>query len=75
VALPPDLPEGDYLLATGLYDWRTGERLAQDQVTVATLAVRQPRTHPLAWLARGLASLLILSSLLLALKPHREILP
>ncbi len=83
ITLPPDLPEGDYLLATGLYDWRTGERLpaiapegerlAQDQVMVATLAVRRPRTHPLAWLARGLASLVILSSLAISLKPQRTL--
>jgi len=79
IALPPDLPEGDYLLATGLYDWRTGERLpaaepegkplAGDQVTITALAVREPRTHPLAWLVRGLASLAILASLPLALNP------
>lgn len=85
IILPPELPEGNYLLATGLYDWRTGERLlvselegeqpAQNQVTVATLTVRRPRTHPLAWLARGLASLALLSSLTVALKPHRTILP
>jgi hypothetical protein len=85
VTLPPDLPEGDCLLATGLYDWQTGERLlvaelegeqlAQDQVMVATLAVRQPRTHPLAWLARGLASLVLLSSLPIALKSRRRTLP
>ncbi len=83
IILPPDLPEGDYLLATGLYNWQTGERLliaepegkqlAQDQVTVATLAIRQPQTHPLAWLARGLASLVLISSLLIALKPQRTL--
>jgi hypothetical protein len=27
VVLPEDLPEGDYALAAGLYDWQTGERL------------------------------------------------
>jgi hypothetical protein len=79
ITLPPDLPEGDYLLVTGLYDWQTGERLpaaepegkrlAQDQVAIVTLAVCQPRTHPLAWLAWGLASLVILVSLPLALNP------
>jgi uncharacterized membrane protein len=26
--LPPDLPPGDYWLQVGLYDWRTGSRLA-----------------------------------------------
>jgi len=85
VALPEDLPEGNYLLTAGLYDWRTverlpavtpeGERLAQDRVTVATLAVRRPRTHPVAWLARGLASPVILSALAIALKPRGVALP
>ena len=64
LVLPQDLAEGDYLLTTGLYDWQTGERLAQDHVTVATLTVRQPRAHPAAWVARGLAGLVLLSALL-----------
>jgi hypothetical protein len=73
VALPSDLPEGEYALTTGLYDWQTGERLSvrqldgtrmtEDRVSVATLAVRQPRTHAAAWLARGLALLTLLSAL------------
>ncbi|RLC89424.1 MAG: hypothetical protein DRI79_06965 [Chloroflexi bacterium] len=73
VVLPENLPEGDYLLTAGLYDWRTGERLPAigvggahlpaDRLDVATLIVRRPRTHPLTYLARGLASLVILSSL------------
>jgi hypothetical protein len=79
LALPRDLPEGDYLLATGLYDWQTGERLsaatpegqplAQDQILVATLAVRRPRTHPAAWVARGLAGLLLLSTAIVVRGP------
>jgi hypothetical protein len=69
--LPPDLPEGDYRLVAGLYDWRTGERLpaikpggerlAGDEITVATLAVRQPRVHSAAWIARGLGGLVLLA--------------
>ena len=72
VVLPSDLPEGDYLLTAGLYDWRTGERfpavdaqersMDRDQVPVATFTVRQPITHPVAWMARGLASLVLLSA-------------
>jgi hypothetical protein len=27
VPLPPDLPAGEYQVAIGLYNWRTGERL------------------------------------------------
>ena len=71
LALPEDLPEGDYLLTAGLYDWRTGERLAQDRLDIATITVRQPRTDPLAWVARGLASLVLLSALVIAMRPHR----
>jgi hypothetical protein len=78
VVLPADLPEGEYVLTTGLYDWQTGERLpayqsdgvrlAEDRIPVATLAVRQPRTHPAAWWARGLALLTVLSALVGGLK-------
>ena len=72
LALPEDLPEGDYLLMAGLYDWRTGERLASPsvpppgekaEVDIATITVRRPRTQPLAWGARGLASLVLFSVL------------
>jgi len=85
MALPEHLPEGDYLLTVGLYDWRTGERLPvvgadgarlpQDRLNVATIAVRCPRTHPAAWVARGLVSLVLFSALVIALKPRRGILP
>jgi len=85
VALPEYLPEGNYLLTVGLYDWRTGERLPavgadgtrlpQDRLDIAPFAVRRPRTHPPAHMARGLASLVILSTLAIALKPRREALP
>ncbi len=85
VALPEDLPEGNYLLTVGLYDWRTGERLPavgadgtrlpQDRLDIASLAVRRPRTHPPAHLAQGLASLVILSALAIALKLRRGALP
>jgi hypothetical protein len=73
VILPPGLPEGDYLLTAGLYDWRTGERLpvrrsdgtpmGSDPVSVATLTIRQPRTHLASWWARGLALIAVLSAL------------
>ena len=74
--LPVDLPEGDYLLTTGLYDWQTGERLpafnpdgarlAEDRIEIAWLTVRRPRTHPAAWIARGLAGLMLTSALFVA---------
>ncbi|HEY75186.1 MAG TPA: phospholipid carrier-dependent glycosyltransferase [Thermoflexia bacterium] len=73
IALPADLPEGEYLLTTGLYDWQTGERLpafgsdgarlAEDRIEVARLTVHHPRTHPAAWIARGLAGLVLASAL------------
>ena len=76
VVLPADLPPGDYVLATGLYDWRTGERLPavaagqgrlpDDQVVVATLAVVRPPSHPATWLARAIAGLVVLSALVVA---------
>jgi hypothetical protein len=79
LALPRDLPQWDYLLTTGLYDWQTGERLpaampegqplAQDQITVATLAVRQPRTHPATRVAQGLAGLVLLSTAIVVRRP------
>ncbi|MCK4316367.1 MAG: hypothetical protein KAX24_11400, partial [Anaerolineae bacterium] len=85
MVLPEHLPEGDYLLTAGLYDWRTGERLPvvkadgarlpDDRLGIAVLTVRQPRPHPLACLARGLASLVLLSAVALALKPRRVALP
>jgi hypothetical protein len=74
LALPQDLPEGDYHLVAGLYDWQngerlpavtpTGERLTHDQVAVATFAVQRPGTHPMAWVARGLGGLVLLSALI-----------
>jgi hypothetical protein len=73
VMLPPDLPDGDYVLTTGLYDWQTGERLPvrqldgtqpnADRVSVATLTIRQPQTRVAAWLARGLALITVFLAL------------
>ncbi len=73
VKLPRSLPAGNYELTVGLYDWQTGERLSastptedqllKDRLELIKLVVRRPRTHPLAWVARGLASLVILSAL------------
>jgi 4-amino-4-deoxy-L-arabinose transferase-like glycosyltransferase len=74
LALPQDLPEGDYQLVAGLYDWQNGERLpafapagerlAHDQIAVATFAVRRPGTYPMAWVARVLGGLVLLSALM-----------
>jgi 4-amino-4-deoxy-L-arabinose transferase-like glycosyltransferase len=74
IQLPSDLPEGNYVLVTGLYDWRTGERLpilspgqessSKDQVLVATLAVRRPRAPLEVWLARALGGLVLLSAVI-----------
>ena len=81
LALPEDLPEGDYLLTAGLYDWRTGERLAppsipppegKAEMNIATINVCRPCTHPLAWVARGLTSLVLLSSLVIALRVFQK---
>ena len=32
IVLPPDLPEGEYRLLVGLYDWQDGVRLPLDGV-------------------------------------------
>jgi hypothetical protein len=74
IELPADLPEGDYTLVAGLYDWRTGERLpvfaseekpnSKDHVLVATLTVRRPRVPLEVWLARALGSLVLLSAVI-----------
>jgi 4-amino-4-deoxy-L-arabinose transferase-like glycosyltransferase len=84
IQLPPDLAEGDYVLVAGLYDWRTGERLPvltpegesnpQDQVPIATLAVRQPRAPMEVWFARALGGLVLLSALAPAPLPTPRIL-
>jgi hypothetical protein len=80
LVLPENLPEGDYLLATGIYDWQTGERMSaatldgehldQNQIPVATLTVRQPSTHPAAWVARGLSGLVLLSATVVRWRPN-----
>ncbi len=67
VVVPPELPVGDYRLITGLYDWRTGERLSavvsgggrSDHATVTTLSLRQPAIPPKTWLARALTGLVL----------------
>ena len=71
-----DGPAAGYHLSLGLYDWQTGERLpavvlegerlGDDQITVATLTVRRPGTHPAAWGARALAGLILVSALVAA---------
>lgn len=84
IELPSDLPEGDYRLVTGLYDWRTGVRLpalpldaqgqSGDEVLVAALAVRHPQVPPDVWLARILGGLTLLSALAVTALPSRSIL-
>jgi hypothetical protein len=76
--LPQDLPEGDYRLVAGLYDWQTGERLsattpsgeelADNQIAVTTFAVRRPRIHPATWVAWGLGGLALLIGLVASLR-------
>jgi 4-amino-4-deoxy-L-arabinose transferase-like glycosyltransferase len=73
MVLPSDLPEGDYVLTAGLYDWQTGERLPaatpdgeprpENRVMIATLAVRRPETPLRVWLARTLGGLVFISAL------------
>ena len=73
LALPQDLPEGEYHLVAGLYDWQTGERLpavgsdgrelTNDQIAVAMLAVQRPRIHPATWGAWVLGGLVLFSAL------------
>jgi hypothetical protein len=72
VSLPSDLPGGEYLLTTGLYDWRTGERvpipgqqegeLSGDQLRVEVLTVRHPPVPIQVWVARALSSLILISA-------------
>ena len=70
VPLPSDLPEGDYVLTAGLYDWMTGDRLRVtdpthsekiDTIRIATLSVRRPSTPLDVWAARALAALILVS--------------
>jgi hypothetical protein len=85
VSLPSDLAAGEYLLTTGLYDWRTAERLSAyrsdgtqltaDQVPVATLTVRQHQALTAVWVARGLAVLTGLLALVAQLgRPSSQLL-
>jgi len=69
--LPADLPEGDYTLTVGLYDWRTGERLivggdsratSRDHYVAASLQVSARRAAPQAQWARLLGLLVLLST-------------
>jgi hypothetical protein len=82
LVLPRDLPEGDYQLMAGLYNWQTGERLpattpegerlADDQIAMTTFAVRQPRVHPAAWVARAIGGLVFLSALAAIWRPGTD---
>jgi len=79
VDLPQGLPEGDYVLTAGLYDWRTGARLPvtnqsgqtreRDRITIKTLSVQQPSTPPDVWIARLMASLVLVSVPVVLSKP------
>jgi hypothetical protein len=78
VLLPLDLAEGEYVLTAGLYDWRTGERLpvidpsgqgeVRDQIRIVTLSVQRPSAPPDAWIVRTLASLVLVSTLVVTYK-------
>jgi hypothetical protein len=80
LVLPQDLPEGEYQLVAGLYDWQSGERLpaitsdgeelTSGQIAVAMFVVQRPRPHPAAWLARGLGGLVLLSALVSIWRPN-----
>lgn len=72
VALPADLSEGRYTLSVGLYDWRTGERLAahgdtetsgQDSHILAAFQVSPQQVHPRAQGARVIGLLVLLSAI------------
>jgi hypothetical protein len=55
LALPPDLPQGDYQLEVGMYRPETGERLSavngegqrwlHDKIVLAQIAIRQQPDH------------------------------
>ena len=66
LALPPDAPPGAYTLVAGMYDWRTGERLAaladcavplpESRIVLAMLDVRPERVRwweVAAWIWAG----------------------
>ena len=77
VVLPADLPKGEYTLTAGLYDWRTGERLAiqnagetgnEDTYVVASLQVSPREADPRAQGARVLGLLVVFSAVAGALR-------
>ena len=71
VKLRADLPEGEYALTAGLYDWRTGERLAvhdpgeaqdEDYHRIASLRISPRGADPRAQEARIVGLLVLLSA-------------
>lgn len=80
VALPADVPEGAYTLSTGLYDWRTGERvsiggpgetLGEERHIVGVLDVSRRRADPRAQGARVVGALVLLSAVVGHLRARR----
>jgi hypothetical protein len=73
-ALPPDAPFGDYVISIGMYTLATlerlpaldqnGQRLPEDRVDLAVIRVEQPETNLTPFLARGLAMVVVLASLI-----------
>jgi len=70
LTIPPNAPPGTYSLATGMYDWQTGERMAaltdcasrlsDDKIVLMTFEVRQkgvPWWEALSWALAGLLAL------------------
>jgi hypothetical protein len=67
--IPPDAAPGQYVLAVGMYDWRTGERLnalvdcastlSENSIALATFDVQPERVawwEVLAWVLAGILS-------------------
>jgi hypothetical protein len=72
--IPSDTPLGEYVVAVGLYRWpdlsrlpvRDGEGapIPDDRVLLTTVHVEQEPSSSMAWIARALAFLLVLSAVL-----------
>jgi 4-amino-4-deoxy-L-arabinose transferase-like glycosyltransferase len=72
--IPSDTPLGEYVVAVGLYRWpdlsrlpvRDGEGapMPDDRVLLTTVHVEQEPPSAMVWIARALASLLVLSAVL-----------
>ena len=72
--LPEDVPPGEVRVIVGLYHWPEGTRLPvrageggplpDDRATLATVSVQRAGSMPTIWMARTLASLVLLSAVL-----------